>query len=62
VIASREGGMTTRKDAALTRCSPVTASRDLAGLTRRACLRSCGAGRSTAYEIPWDALLLEQQV
>ena len=52
-----QGGMTTRKYAALTRCSPVTASRDLAELARRDCLRSHGAGRSTAYEIPWEALL-----
>lgn len=52
-----QGGMTTRNYSALTRCSPVTASRDLAELARRGCLRSYGAGRSTAYEIPWEALL-----
>lgn len=52
-----QGGMTTRKYAALTRCSPVTASRDLAELAQRDCLRSYGAGRSTAYEIPWEAIL-----
>lgn len=52
-----QGGMTTRKYAALTRCSPVTASRDLADLAQRGCLRSYGAGRSTAHEIPWGALL-----
>ncbi len=55
-----QGGMTTRKYAALTRCSPVTASRDLAELVERTCLRSYGAGRSTAYELIWDALLLGQ--
>jgi Fic family protein len=55
-----QGGMTTRKYAALTRCSPVTASRDLTGLAGMACLRSYGAGRSTAYEIQWEVLLLGQ--
>jgi Fic family protein len=54
-----QGGMTTRKYAALTRCSLVTASRDLAELTQRDCLRSYGAGRSTAYELPWEDLLPE---
>jgi Fic family protein len=53
-----QGGMTTRKYAALSHCSPVTASRDLTELAEWACLRSYGAGRSTAYELPWDTLLL----
>jgi Fic family protein len=52
-----QGGMTTRRYASLTRCSPVTASRDLAELAQLACLRCHGAGRSTAYAIPWDVLL-----
>jgi Fic family protein len=49
-----QGGMTTRKYASLTHCSPITASRDLAALATVGLLRTSGAGRSTAYQIPWD--------
>jgi Fic family protein len=52
-----EGGMTTRKFAALTSCSPITASRDLADLASSGCLIVVGAGRSTSYIIPWDSLI-----
>jgi Fic family protein len=52
-----QGGMTTRKYASLTRCSLITASRDLSDLAMLGCLTAFGGGRSTAYEIPWNALL-----
>lgn len=52
-----EGGMTTRKAVALTGCSAITASRDLTELATWGCLRVQGAGRSTAYAIPWEDLL-----
>ena len=52
-----QGGMTTRKYASLTRCSPVTASRDLSDLAHFGCLIASGAGRSTSYQIPWESLL-----
>jgi Fic family protein len=52
-----QGGMTNRKYASLTRCSPVTASRDLTELASLGCLVSSGAGRSTTYGIPWHTLL-----
>lgn len=52
-----DGGMTTRKVVALTHCSPITASRDLADLAASGCLIVVGAGRSTHYVIPWGTLI-----
>lgn len=52
-----EGGMTTRKYVSLTRCSAITASRDLADLAGSGCLLVVGAGRSTHYIIPWSTLM-----
>jgi Fic family protein len=49
-----QGGITTRKYASLTHCSPITASRDLAGLAAAGLLKLHGAGRSTAYSLDWD--------
>ncbi|MDW7774488.1 MAG: Fic family protein [Desulfobulbaceae bacterium] len=47
-----EGGMTTRKYAGMTKCSKVTASRDLSDLEEKKILRKRpGGGRSTSYEI-----------
>ena len=47
-----EGGMTTRKYAGMTRCSSVTASRDLADLVDKNILQKRpGGGRSTSYEL-----------
>jgi Fic family protein len=47
-----EGGMTTRKYAGMTKCSKVTASRDLADLEKKNILhKRSGGGRSTSYEI-----------
>ena len=47
-----EGGMTTRKYAGMTKCSKVTASRDLADLEKKNILKKRkGGGRSTSYEI-----------
>jgi len=47
-----EGGMTTRKYAGMTKCSKVTASRDLSDLVENNILRkSIGGGRSTSYEL-----------
>ncbi len=47
-----EGGMTTRKYAGMTKCSSVTASRDLADLVEKNILRKRpGGGRSTSYEL-----------
>ena len=47
-----EGGMTTRKYAGMTKCSKVTASRDLSNLVEKVILRKCpGKGRSTSYEL-----------
>ncbi len=47
-----EGGMTTRKYAAMTKCSKVTASRDLADLLSKKILqKTARGGRSTSYEI-----------
>lgn len=48
-----EGGMTTRKYAGMTKCSKVTASRDLADLESKGILQKRpGRGRSTCYEVP----------
>lgn len=52
-----QGGMTTRKYVSLTQCSPITASRDLTELAAVGLLISHGAGRSTAYAIPWEELI-----
>lgn len=47
-----EGGMTTRKYAGITKCSKVTASRDLADLEKKGVLQKGSAkGRSTRYEL-----------
>ena len=47
-----EGGMTTRKYAGMTKCSSVTASRDLADLVGKNILQKRpGGGRSTSYEL-----------
>ncbi len=47
-----EGGMTTRKYAGMTKCSSVTASRDLADLVDKNFLQKRpGGGRSTSYEL-----------
>jgi Fic family protein len=46
------GGMTTRKYAGMTKCSKVTASRDLRDLVEKHILQQCsGKGRSTRYEL-----------
>lgn len=52
-----EGGMTARKYAGLTHTSIPTATRHLTELLAMGCLVQRGGGRSTAYNIPWDALL-----
>ncbi len=47
-----EGDMTSRKYVGMTRCSSVTASRDLADLVDKNILQKrSGAGRSTSYEL-----------
>ena len=47
-----EGGMTTRKYASMTKCSSVTASRDLADMVDKNILQKRpGGGRSTSYEL-----------
>ena len=47
-----EGGMTTRKYAGMTKCSKVTASRDLADLSEKKILgKTSAGGRSTSYEV-----------
>lgn len=46
------GGMSTRKYAGMTKCSKVTASRDLSDLEKKGILRKRpGGGRSTSYDI-----------
>jgi Fic family protein len=46
------GEMTTRKYAGMTKCSKVTASRDLSDLVEKHILQQCpGKGRSTSYEL-----------
>jgi len=50
-----EGGMTARKYAGLNHCSRATATRELADLVARGCLRTNGkGGRSVAYEVRLD--------
>ena len=47
-----EGGMTTRKYSSMTKCSKVTASRDLSDLEKKNILKKrSGGGRSTSYGI-----------
>ena len=47
-----EGKLIYRKWAALTKCSPDTALRDLSDLlARRVLLKTEGGGRSTSYEL-----------
>lgn len=49
-----EGGMTTRKYAALTGASKATAQREIADLVEKRLLRpNPGGGRSTSYEVAW---------
>jgi Fic family protein len=51
-----EGGLTTRKYVGMTRASRATAQRELAELVEQGILRHRpGAGRSTSYELAWDA-------
>ena len=46
------GGMTTRKYAGMTKCSKITASRDLSDLVEKHILQKTpGKGRSTSYEL-----------
>jgi Fic family protein len=45
------GGMTNRKYSHLTKASPATAQRDLAGLVALGCMAQTGAGRSVRYEV-----------
>ena len=49
-----EGGMNTRKYASLTKCSKVTASRDLSDMLEKECLLQKGKGRSVSYEVRVD--------
>lgn len=46
-----EGGMSTRKYMAITKCAQATAARDLAALKKMGAMVSYGRGRSTRYEI-----------
>ncbi len=46
-----EGGMSTRKYMAITKCPATTATRDLAALCAMGAMVSRGAGRGTRYEI-----------
>ena len=56
-----EGGMTTRKYAGMTKCSSVTASRDLADLVDKNILQKRpGGGRSTSYELYVISPLLDR--
>lgn len=49
-----EGGMNTRKYAALAKVSKATASRELTDLLSKGCLvKKSGGGRNTAYDIKW---------
>jgi Fic family protein len=51
-----EGGMNARKYASLCDCSRVTASSDLSDLLDKKCIINRGAGgRSTSYDIDWEA-------
>ncbi len=51
-----EGGLNTRKYMGLTKSSKATATRDLADLLVKGCVRKgAGGGRSTHYEIRWPA-------
>ena len=46
-----EGGMSTKKYMAITKCSATTTTRDLAALCAMGAMVSRGAGRGTRYEI-----------
>jgi Fic family protein len=49
-----EGGMTTRKYLALTRCSRATAQREIADLVAKGLfVKRPGGGRSTSYDLAW---------
>jgi len=51
-----DGGMTAPKWAAICRCSPDTANRDIADLVGRGLLtRNPGAGKNTSYSFTWKA-------
>ncbi len=56
-----EGGMSTKKYMAITRCSATTATRDLAALCAMGAMVSRGAGRGTRYEIFHPPPALEGQ-
>lgn len=45
------GGMTNKKYVSLTKASPATAQRDLAGLVETGCLVLVGSGRGARYEL-----------
>lgn len=49
-----EGGLNARKYMGLSKASKATATRDLADLLAKGCIKKCaGGGRSTRYEILW---------
>jgi Fic family protein len=49
-----EGNLTSSKWAAIEKCSPDTALRDIAGLVERGILTKAGGGRSTSYSLADD--------
>jgi len=52
--AGFESGVNARKYSSLTRTSKATATRDLADLLKKGCLKKLpGDGRSTRYNINW---------
>jgi Fic family protein len=53
-----EGGLTTRKYIGMTKTSRATAKREIADLVEKKLLvRGSAGGRSTNYELAWDAIL-----
>jgi Fic family protein len=50
-----EGGMTNAKYARLTKASPATAQRDLAGLVGGGMLQLIGGGRGARYDVRWTS-------
>lgn len=51
-----EGGMSTKKYMAITKCAQATAARDLAALKEMGAMNTHGQGRSTRYEIVFPEL------
>jgi len=52
-----EGGLTTRKYVGMTKASRATAKREISDLVEKGLLvRGPGGGRSTTYELDWEAL------